>query len=120
MEKNQNNPGVLKMIQECPRRKKKAEDRKRRKGANSNVTCNTSSMNTDITQEAIVAFHTSHPQENNITAQVQMTRIKRQRGVNAVSTNNYVSVTTLGSSKGFISNMTMMLGFQVWEYQNQY
>ena len=101
MEKNHNNPGVLKMIQDCPRRKKKAEDRKRRKGANSNVTRNTSSMNTDITQEAITAFHTSKPDKNSITTQVQMPRMGRQRGVNAVATKNGVSVTGLVISKLF-------------------
>ena len=58
-------------------------------------------MNTDITQEDIAAFHTSHPDDNIIPAQVQMPRMVRQIGVNTVATKNDVSVTESGISKQF-------------------
>ena len=48
-----NNPGVLKMIQDSPRCKKKEEYCKRRKVGNMNGTRNTVNMNTDITQTYI-------------------------------------------------------------------
>ena len=50
-------------------------------------------MNTDITQADIAEFHTSQPDDNSISAQVQMSRMGMKIGVNAVTTNNDVSVT---------------------------
>ena len=58
-------------------------------------------MNNNITQEAIAESHTSQPDKNIISAQVQMPRMARQRGGNAVATNNDVSFTVFGSSKHF-------------------
>ena len=95
MEKNKNKHSVLKIIQDCPRLKKKADDRKRRKGGNRKRTRNTSNINTNITQASIAGFHTSHTNDNSIPVQVQMIHMGRQIVVNAVSTNNYVSVNGL-------------------------
>ena len=58
-------------------------------------------MNTDTTQAAIAELYTSQTDDNIITAQVQIPRMVRQRGVNSVATNNDVSVNVLGSSKRF-------------------
>ena len=88
-----NNTGVLKMIQDCPRCKKREEDRKRRKVGNRDGTINTPNINTDITQSAIVAFHASQSVDNIIPGQVQIPHMGRKIGVNALSTNNDVSVT---------------------------
>ena len=71
-EKSENNPGVIKMIQYCQKRKNEENNFRRRKGGNSNGTCNTSSMSTKITQTDIAEFHTSQPDENSIPVQVQM------------------------------------------------
>ena len=90
--KNRNIPGVLKIIQNCPKCKKEAADQKRRKCGNINITHNISSTNYGITQTAIAEFHTSQVGENSIPVQVQIPRMRRQRGFNAVSTNNNVSV----------------------------
>ena len=91
-----NIPGVLKMIQDCPIRKKKAEDHKRRKGKNSNGNHNTSNINIKVMQAAIAESHTYQPNDNRIPVQVQIPSIVIKRGVNSVSTNNDVSVTVLG------------------------
>ena len=72
-----------------------------KKGGNSNVTHNTSNMNTDITHEVISELHTSQPDDNSITDQVQMSRIGSKIWVNAVTTNNNVSVIGPRSSKRF-------------------
>ena len=56
-------------------------------------------MNNNITQADIAEFHTSQPDDNSILAQVQMSRMGRQRGVIEVSTNNAVAFTRLGNSK---------------------
>ena len=101
------------MIQDCPINKKKEEDCKRRKGGNTNGTRINSNMNTDITQAAIVAFHTSQTNDNSIPSRVQMARMGRKRGVNVFATNNYVSVTRSGSSNRFLSSIMTTTGFQV-------
>ena len=88
-----NSPGVLKMIQDCPICNKNSDDCNRTKGRNRNVTQNTSNINTDITQAAIVELNISQLVDKRITAQVQMPRIGNKRGVNAFSADNYVSVT---------------------------
>ena len=93
MEKNHNNPGILKLIQYCPRRKNKEEYCKRSKIRNMNVTPNTSNINTDITKADIAEFHTYQTDDNRISAQVQMSCMGIKIGVNAVTTNNDVSVT---------------------------
>ena len=89
------------MIQDCTRCKKKAGDCKRRKGGNRNGTRNISNTNTNITQADIAEFHTSQPDDDRITDQVQIPRMGRKRLFNAVATNNDVSVTGSGSSKHF-------------------
>ena len=61
-----NNHVVLKMNQDFPRRKNKVEGHKRMKYGNRNGTRNTSNINTDITQAAIIALHTSQPVDNSI------------------------------------------------------
>ena len=61
LRKIRENHGVKKMIQECPRLKKKTQDHKRSKGGNSNGTHNNLNMNKKITQEDIPAFHTPQP-----------------------------------------------------------
>ena len=43
-------------------------------------------MNTNITQAAIAELKTSQTDDNSIPTQVQMSRMVRQRGVNAVAT----------------------------------
>ena len=48
--KMSNNPGVLKMIQDFPKRKKQSEYYKGSKSGNMNGACNTSNTNTNITQ----------------------------------------------------------------------
>ena len=48
-EENKNNPRVLKIIQYYFKLKNKAEDLKKRKGGNMNVTRNTAKMNARIT-----------------------------------------------------------------------
>ena len=53
-----------------------------RKGGTRNVTSNTSNMNTEITQAAISSFYTSQTNDNIIPAQVKMSYMGRQRGVN--------------------------------------
>ena len=60
------------MIQDYPRRKNKSQGKNSSKGGNSNITCYTSNMNTDITQAAIVSFQTFHPGDNIIPIQVQI------------------------------------------------
>ena len=52
------------------------------KGGNSDLNNNTSNMNTDTNQAAIVEFHTSQPDDNIIPVQVKITRTGRKRGVN--------------------------------------
>ena len=106
-----NNPGVLKMIQECPNHKKKAEDRKRRKCRKMNGTCNASNMNTEIIQADISELHTSQSDDIIIPVQFQMPRMGRQIVVNTVSTTNDVSVTGSGIPHGFLSSMTTMAEF---------
>ena len=82
MEKKQKNPGVLKMIQDCPKYKKKAQDINMRKGLNRNVTHNNPNKNYNIKQVAITEFHSYQPDDNIIPAQVQIPRMVRQVGVN--------------------------------------
>ena len=94
------NSDVLSMINNCPKRKKKAEDRKRRKGADTG-TRNASSMNAEITQAAIAAFQTTQGDDNGIPTQVQMPRMGRQRGINAVGTSNDASVAGSANSRQF-------------------
>ena len=45
------------MIQDCPILKEKAENHKRSKGGNRNVTCKNSNINTEITHKAIAELH---------------------------------------------------------------
>ena len=99
--KIRNNPGVLKMIQGCSGRNKKAVDHKMRKCGNINGTINTLNMNTEISQTDIAPFHTFHPNENIIPAEVQMPHMGSQRVVHSVATNNDVSGTGLVISKRF-------------------
>ena len=75
--KIRNNPGVLKMIQDCPGRNNKAEDHKMRKGGKRNGTRNNSNMNNKITQAAISELHTCHIDDNSILAHVQMPSMGR-------------------------------------------
>ena len=56
-------------------------------------------MNTEIKQEDISAFHTTHSDYNSITSQFQMSLMVRQRGFNAADTNTYASVNGSGSSE---------------------
>ena len=84
--KMRKNPNVLKIIQDFTIRTNKEEDNKRRKYGNKNGTHNNSKMNTNITQAAIAELKTSQTDDNSIPTQVQMSRMVRQRGVNAVAT----------------------------------
>mmetsp|Transcript_15996 Transcript_15996/g.23840 ORF Transcript_15996/g.23840 Transcript_15996/m.23840 type:complete len:787 (+) Transcript_15996:5053-7413(+) len=98
------NPEILRMINDCPKRKKKAEDRKRRKGEGNGGGRNTSSVNAGITQAVIAALQTAQGSDssNSIPTQVQMPRMGRQRGVNAVNTTgNDASVAGSATSRQF-------------------
>ena len=82
-----------------------------------NGTRYTSNMNTEITEAPIPALYSPQTDDNSISAQVQMPHMGRQILVNSGYTNNDVSVKGPGSSKQFISSITIMEGFQVGEYQ---
>ena len=92
---------MVKNIQEYLRHNRKKDDHKNRKYGNRNGTRNNSNINTDITQTYISLFHTSQTNGNSIPAQVQISRMGRQRGVNVVANKNDVSVTGFVISKQF-------------------
>ena len=58
-----------------------------------NGTRNTSNMSTDITQADIAEFRTSQPDDVSIFDQVQISHMVIKIRMNAVTTNNDVSVT---------------------------
>ena len=73
-----NNPGVIKLAQDCPKHNNKEEGRKSGKVGNRNGTCNNLNMNTDITQAAIKELQTSQTGDNSIPYQLQMSHMGRQ------------------------------------------
>ena len=71
------------------------------KCGNRNKSFNNYKKDIITTQSYIASLQTSQPDKNRINAQVQISHMGRQREGYAVDTNNYASVTGLGSPKRF-------------------